>query len=368
MTERIAFIGSGNIARRIITGLIKSGLEQERVVVSDRSRESLNELCTLYPKVVPARSNREAVTGAKIIMLCVKPGDVRNVCEEIASIMKGVLVSVAAGITSARLSDWSGDHRAIVRCMPNIPISVRQGVVGLYAIPEVSTDERDDIQNLFAKAAATFWLDKESLMNSITALSGSGPGYFLALAEDFEILAREGGLADVEQFAGDVLFHGAKIVEYSIHQPTDKPVQSCVEYLDENGLSKDEHQRMLYITCLGCLSAFCEGLKKAAVQAGFTEPTAAEMVRTTLSGSAALAKSEGGVKQLYTQVASKGGTTEQGIKVIKEANLQQVLMTDTHQDGDLSIGQKCAGMEQLAKRVFEAARDRANTLEAEMAD
>lgn len=366
MTDRIAFIGIGNIARRIITGLVKSGFEQQRIVVAEHNRQQLEEFCAAYPNMILENSNRQAAASTAMTIICVKPNDMYSVCAEIAPLTKGLLISTAAGVPIACLSEWSGGCRAIVRCMPNTPVSLLKGVVGLYATEGVSDGSRRDVENLFAKIAAVFWLNRESDINVVTALCGSGPGYFLALAEQFAEFACDYGFADTERFVSDVLSHGVKVAARSVGEDTGELIAHCVEYLAECGLSESEDTHMLYVTCLSCLCVFVAGLKKAAVRAGFAPSTVANMVDATLSGSAALAEGEGDVRRLYIQVASKGGTTAEGIKVLKEAKLKQLLVPGTQNNGAASFAKKCSGIEDLAQRMFDAARRRADALEAEI--
>ncbi len=366
MTDRIAFIGIGNIAQRIIAGLIKSGVEPQRIVVAEHNRRRLQAFCAAYPGLILAASNREAVADAATTVACVKPNDMRSVCAEIAPALNGLFMSTAAGVPIARLSEWTQGCRSIARCMPNTPVSLLQGAVGLYAAAEVSADSRRDAQSLFARVAAVFWLDKESDMNAMTALCGSGPGYFLALAEQLAAIARDCGFADTQRFAAEVLSHGAQVIARFGAEDTDALIAHCAEYPEQCGLANSEDERMFYAMCLSCVAAFVTGLKKAAAQSGFAPSTATAMVHATLSGSAALAADEGDAKRLYAQVASKGGTTAEGIKVLKEANLKQLLAADAR-GGRAAFGaQQYRDAQALAQRMFHAAQQRAAAMEAEV--
>src|SRR3546814_2660587 len=112
-----------------------------------------------------------------------------------------VLVSLAAVITSAQISRWLGGGEcaqapAIVRCMPNTPAMLGAGVTGLFATPAVDAASREQAQALLSSASETVWIDNETLMDSVTATSGSGPAYVFLLAEAMEDAAKRQGLPD----------------------------------------------------------------------------------------------------------------------------------------------------------------------------
>src|SRR3546814_18409067 len=127
-------------------------------------------------------------------MLAVKPLVLRTVCEALAPLgraQRPVLVSIAAGITSAQISRWLGggegpDAPAIVRCMPNTPAMLGAGVTGLFATPAVDAAGREQAQAPLSSAGETVWIDDETLLDSGTATSGPGPADVFLLAERSE--------------------------------------------------------------------------------------------------------------------------------------------------------------------------------------
>jgi pyrroline-5-carboxylate reductase len=104
------------------------------------------------------------------------------------------VISIAAGIASADLDRWLGGGLAIVRAMPNTPALLGAGAAGLYAAPKATTDQRQTAQELMEAVGKAHWIDDESLMDAVTALSGSGPAYFFLLMECMEATALELGL------------------------------------------------------------------------------------------------------------------------------------------------------------------------------
>jgi pyrroline-5-carboxylate reductase len=107
---------------------------------------------------------------------------------------KPLIVSVAAGITTGDLDRWLGGGQAIVRVMPNTPALLGAGAAGLYATPRVSAERRATAQALMEAVGQALWISDESLMDAVTALSGSGPAYFFLLMECMEAAALELGL------------------------------------------------------------------------------------------------------------------------------------------------------------------------------
>src|SRR5690606_18307924 len=151
--------------------------------------------------VAPVADGAQAVEGAGIWVLAVKPQVLRQVCESLAPqarAQRPVLVSIAAGITSTQISRWLGgegaDAPAIVRCMPNTPAMLGAGVTGLFATPAVDAAGREQAQALLSSAGETVWIQDEALMDAVTATSGSGPAYVFLLAEAMEDAAKRQGL------------------------------------------------------------------------------------------------------------------------------------------------------------------------------
>src|SRR5699024_12165438 len=114
----------------------------------------------------------------------VKPQNMRQVCEQLAPFLseQQLIISIAAGITSHSLSQWLAVN-SIVRCMPNTPSLIQQGVSGLYATEQVSAVQREQAQHLLSAVGLVVWLDNEQLIDAVTAVSGSGPAYFFLLIE-----------------------------------------------------------------------------------------------------------------------------------------------------------------------------------------
>ncbi len=178
--RRLAFIGGGNMAAALIGGLIKRGLAGERVVVADPSRDQLSRLVRDFG-VRTADDNASAVKDAEVVVLAVKPQQMRAVALGLAphlSETHPLLISVAAGIPHAALARWFGPQIPVIRTMPNRPALNGFGATGLFAPASVGAANRALAEAIMAAVSATVWVEHESQMDTVTALSGSGPAYF----------------------------------------------------------------------------------------------------------------------------------------------------------------------------------------------
>jgi pyrroline-5-carboxylate reductase len=186
MTHTLCFIGGGNMARSLIGGLIARGWEATRIVVADPVATQLESLRTQFGIRV-ASDNREAVAGADVLVFAVKPQEMRNVATALGSSLshRPLIISVAAGIRASDIQSWCGGI-PVVRCMPNRPALQGCGITGLYATGEMSQERRDLAARILDAVGKTLWLEQETHMDVVTAVSGSGPAYFFLLIEMLE--------------------------------------------------------------------------------------------------------------------------------------------------------------------------------------
>jgi pyrroline-5-carboxylate reductase len=198
--RRLAFIGGGNMAAALISGLIKRGMGRERLIVADPSQDQLDRLLRDYG-VPAAADNASAVQGAEVVILAVKPQLMRAVALGVAPHLQAgrpLVISVAAGIPHAALARWFGARIPVIRTMPNRPALNGFGATGLYAPPGVGAADRALAEDLMAAVSATVWVEHESQMDTVTAVSGSGPAYFFLFMEALEAAAQARGLpADI---------------------------------------------------------------------------------------------------------------------------------------------------------------------------
>lgn len=184
----IAFIGGGNMARSLIGALIEHGVDAATITVAEPRADARDDLARDYGvRVYP--DNADAMTGAACVVLAVKPQIMRQVCARIAEPLRAsrpLLISIAAGVRVEQLERWLGAHLAIVRCMPNTPALIGAGATGLCANARVGAAQRALAEHILGAAGITRWIEDESLMDAVTALSGSGPAYFFLLVEVME--------------------------------------------------------------------------------------------------------------------------------------------------------------------------------------
>lgn len=180
---RIAFIGAGNMAASLIGGLRAKGLDAAQIRASDPGEETRARVSAEHGIEVFA-DNADAIEGVDVVVLAVKPQAMKAVCEAIRPSLKPnqLVVSIAAGITCASMNNWLG-AQPIVRCMPNTPALLRQGVSGLFATSEVSAEQRQQAEELLSAVGIALWLNEEQQLDAVTAVSGSGPAYFFLLIE-----------------------------------------------------------------------------------------------------------------------------------------------------------------------------------------
>lgn len=194
--DNVAFIGGGNMARSLIGGLISRGVPASSLRVAEPVAALRDSLHRDFGVQV-FESAEQAVAGASLWLLAVKPQVMRGVCEGLAATARDarpLVVSIAAGITAGQLQRWLGEQVAVVRSMPNTPALLGAGVTGLYATAQVDDPGRGQVETLLASAGKTVWIEEEALMDSVTAVSGSGPAYIFLLAEAMEAAAIKQGL------------------------------------------------------------------------------------------------------------------------------------------------------------------------------
>lgn len=191
------FIGAGNMAQAIIGGLLNTGTEAGQIAVFDPDTALVEELVATHG-LHAARSNTELFENCDIIVLAVKPQVMKTAIENLRTSQprKGALiVSVAAGTPIDLIQAWLGHAYPVVRVMPNTPALVGAGVSGLYASAQVSPEQRELAESVMRAVGSVIWVSSESLIDSVTAVSGSGPAYFFYFIEALERAALNEGLS-----------------------------------------------------------------------------------------------------------------------------------------------------------------------------
>lgn len=220
--RNIAFIGAGNMAAAIVGGLIAEGYPAEKIFVSNRNFEKLASFAKLGVQTMA--DNVKALMLADVVILAVKPQHLKPLCDELKTdLMKkpmSVIVSIAPGVSCDMLSTWLGKSYPVVRVMPNTPALVRAGASGLFANNEVNQDERNFVETLFRSVGLVVWVDNESQLAAVTAVSGSGPAYFFLFMEAMQECAEALGLSsqDAKLLTQQTAFGAAKLA-FESEQP-----------------------------------------------------------------------------------------------------------------------------------------------------
>ena len=258
---RIAFIGGGNMASAIIGGLIQQGLPVSQIEVVEPfepARAALLQGFGISAQPTPTA----ALARAGLVVWAVKPQTFKDAAQQAAPHTQGALhLSVAAGIRSGSIAQWLSSER-IVRAMPNTPALIGQGMTGLYARPAVTAPERALVEQVVATTGAYLWLEQESLLDAVTALSGSGPAYVFYFLEAMQQAGVELGLTPeqaralaVGTFAG-----GAHLAAQSA-----EPLATLRERVTSKGGTT--HAALTALEQAGVKAAFVKAMHAACVRA-----------------------------------------------------------------------------------------------------
>lgn len=251
---KIGFIGGGNMARAIMSGLKQHAFAMSNITVLEPDAQKQTALAVEFE--VKVSDNYESIRHVDVIVLAVKPQQLKLVCDGLCAVLhKQLIVSIAAGIRSEDIMRWLNDYRAVVRVMPNTPAQIQAGVSAMYAGRGVTAMQREQSSQILSAVGKVLWLASESEMDAVTAISGSGPAYVFYLIE---------------------------------------------------------------------------ALQEAGVALGLTAESANLLALETFYGASQLAVlSKENVQQLRMQVTSKGGTTEQGVLALQNADVKATMRNAT---------------------------------------
>lgn len=180
----VAFIGAGNMAHAIIAGLVSSGYPAQNIIATAPSETRRQPLEQKYG-IRTSSDNLAAASEADVVVLAVKPQLMAEVCKPLQAIdFSGKLViSIAAGVSVARLNAMLATDLRLVRVMPNTPSLVNRGMAGLFASPQVAEQDKVFTADLMSAVGEVCWVENESGINSVIAAAGSAPAYFFLFME-----------------------------------------------------------------------------------------------------------------------------------------------------------------------------------------
>lgn len=250
------------MATAMIGGLIQHGFAPSQICVVEIDTQSRQRLSETFGITVVA-TLPDGIRNSEIIVFAVKPQQLHATATQVAPLLQHqLIISIAAGIHATDLSRWLNDHACIVRAMPNTPALIGKGVTGLYALPSVNTQQKEQATTILEAVGTVVWVDEEILLDAVTALSGSGPAY---------------------------VFY------------------------------------------------FLEAMQEAGIELGLTADMAKQLALQTFLGATHLAiESDDAITTLRSRVTSKGGTTEQALLSLDQADVKHAFIRAIHAAYDRS--------------------------------
>lgn len=184
------------MASALIGGLIARGQAAREIVVVDPSETQRGHVTSQFGVVAQSAASEQAVADA-VIVLAVKPQQMRDAATQLAPLLAGqLIISIAAGIRASDLSRWLGGHQRLIRTMPNTPALIGAGVTGAAATPDLTADDKTLTQSILEAVGECVWVENEQQLDAVTAVSGSGPAYVFYFMEAVQQGARALGLSD----------------------------------------------------------------------------------------------------------------------------------------------------------------------------
>ncbi|MEN9983957.1 MAG: pyrroline-5-carboxylate reductase [Pseudomonadota bacterium] len=195
--EKIAFLGGGNMASAMIGGLIKQGMLANDILVVEPYEPTRNKLLSDFG-ISALAAPSSLLASAGLVIWAVKPQVFKEAAQQTVNFASSALhFSVAAGIRSDSIAAWLGSDN-VVRSMPNTPALIGKGMTALFARPAVTPESKAWVERVVASMGEFLWLDEESQLDAVTAISGSGPAYVFYFLEAMTEAAVKMGLSAVQ--------------------------------------------------------------------------------------------------------------------------------------------------------------------------
>lgn len=228
MALKICFYGAGSMAEAIVRGLLAKRLAPPgHISLLNRANNArLQELREAYGVTAAnnAASKEQLLREADIIMLCMKPKDASAAIQELRGLLSGqqLIISVIAGLSIPTIEQLLGSPAAIVRTMPNTSSTIGLGATGISFSPAVTASQREQAEAIFASVGITAVVD-EPLIDTVTAVSGSGPAYIYYMMEAMIAAGQQLGLAaaDARELTVQTVLGAARMVQETGEQPAD---------------------------------------------------------------------------------------------------------------------------------------------------
>lgn len=194
---KVAYIGGGNMTRALAGGMLAAGYEASHLLISEPLPEHRESLAVELPGAAIFEANEDAAREAECIVLAVKPQVLCDVCRPLARIAqqnRPLIISIAAGVRARDIESWLGGNLPVVRVMPNQPALLRLGISGLFANEHTSGRQLRAATNIISTTGPVITVDSEEDIDTVTAVSGTGPAYFYLLVDMLVKVAVDLGL------------------------------------------------------------------------------------------------------------------------------------------------------------------------------
>ena len=206
ISNKVGLIGGGNMARAIGGGLLRGGMHATDLMIAEPLPDTCDRLRQELYGAMVSEDNQVVARQAEILLFAVKPQILKPVCKDLADIVqetRPLVMSIAAGPMIDDIDTWLGGGLSVVRVMPNQPALIDQGISALFANERTSDERKAQAEKIMTAVGHAVWLDSESKMDAVTAVSGTGPSYFYLLIDVMIESAKQYG---IELWHPDVLF------------------------------------------------------------------------------------------------------------------------------------------------------------------
>jgi len=194
---KVAFVGGGNMARALAGGMLAAGYEPGHILIAEPVAENRRRLAEELPGAVVSADNEQVVSTAACVLFAVKPQILSAVCRPLAPVMqrnRPLIISIAAGVRSDDIDSWLGGGLAVVRVMPNQPALLRLGISGMYANRRTTAAQLEAARSIIETTGPVIAVPTEADIDTVTAVSGTGPAYFYLLVDMLVKVAEQLGL------------------------------------------------------------------------------------------------------------------------------------------------------------------------------
>ena len=234
----LAILGCGHMGRALVSALLRRGTRPEELHVAERSAAARALLAREFA-VSAVSDAREAVEGASVIVLAVKPAELGLLLRSLQEPLKSsspLIISIAAGVRIAALKKWCGAAAHLMRAMPNRAAFVGAGITGVYAPPQLSPSDRQQAQHILSALGEVVWVESEEALDVVTALSASGPAYFFLLTEAMREASVQLGLSRdaADRLAAGALYGAGQL----IHAGDADPARLRAEVTSKGGTTE----------------------------------------------------------------------------------------------------------------------------------